>query len=45
MRALRLFYEAWDKKLSAAGCKAILTAEIHATGSIGRRSRIPAGWL
>ena len=36
--AIRLFFEAWDKKLPAAGCKAILTAEIHATGSFGRRS-------
>ena len=40
--AIRLFFEAWDKKLPAAGCKAIHTSEIHATGSIGRRSLIPA---
>jgi hypothetical protein len=43
--AIRLFFEAWDKKFQAAGCKAILTAEIHGTGSFGRRSRILAGWL
>jgi hypothetical protein len=39
--AIRLFFDAWDEKLPAAGCKAILTAEIHATGSIGRRSLTP----
>ena len=40
--AIRLFFEAWDKNLPAAGCKAIHTLEIHGTGSIGRRSLTPA---
>jgi hypothetical protein len=43
--AIRLFSEAWDKNLPAASLKAIHTSEIHGTGSIGRRSRILAGWL
>jgi hypothetical protein len=42
LEAIRLFYEARTKRLPAAGCKAILTAEIHGIGSIGRRSLVPA---
>jgi hypothetical protein len=40
--AIRLFFQAWGKNFQAAGCKAILTAEIHATGSFEWRSLVPA---
>jgi hypothetical protein len=43
--AILLFSEAWDKNLPAAGLKAILTVEIHTTGSIERRSLTPAPTL
>jgi hypothetical protein len=39
--AIRLFFDPRTKKFQAVGCKAILTAEIHGTGSIGRRSLVP----